>query len=349
MLSWRSSQRDDDGFLDLAAQVLVGRQEHEARQLLGDGAAALAGAAGLPVAPGGSQDAPRIDAKVAVEAAVLDGHDGLGEVGGHVGRRDLGALEDAAGREGLAVVRLDDQGARGRVDLQAAVQGQSRDAVADDQQKQDAEAARDNEGVAEPNAPQDAAHSGAERLAPRAIGSRHGPSAAARPPGRETGQARASSYGGAGARGGYFCEPPAFRHGLPTCRCHPRGQSLEAGGGRGRRGLCQRQDVPLRLVSGRLIRSSGGCRHDPRLSIAALVQPGHAIRVAPGRPTCAQLKRGRSRASATASPGKASDFVAGWRKRTSWKNSHIQLQQSNNHLVNLAFRLMNTDLPFGIR
>ena len=80
----------DDRLLDLAAQVLVGRQEHQARQLLGDGAAALARAAGLPVAPGGPQDAPWIDAVVAVEPSVLDGHDGLGKVGGHVGCRDLG-------------------------------------------------------------------------------------------------------------------------------------------------------------------------------------------------------------------------------------------------------------------
>ena len=292
----------NDGLLDLAAQVLVGRQEHEARQLLGDGAAALARAAGLPVAPGGPQDAPRIDAKVAVEPAVLDGHDGLGKVGGHVGRRDLGALEDAAGREGLAVVRLDDQGARGRVDLQAAVERQGRDAVADDQGQQDAEAAGDDEGVAEPDAPQDALHSRAntcctsdDRLAPWAEDCRGAGRRSTRP-------AQGASVHKAGPCHRPFGQPPAFLHGPPACRWHPRGQPPEAGGSQSLRGFRQRQDVPLRLGSGRLIRSWGGCRHDPRLSIAAILQPGHAIRVAPGRPTCAQPKRGRSRASATASP-----------------------------------------------
>ena len=76
----------------------------------------------------------------------------------------LVALEDAAGREGLAAIRLDDQGARGRVDLQAAVERQGRDAVADDQGQQDGEAAGDDEGVAAPDAPQDALHSRANTL-----------------------------------------------------------------------------------------------------------------------------------------------------------------------------------------
>ena len=90
----------------------------------------------------------RIDADMVVEAAVLDGDDGLLEVLGHVGGRELRALEDAARREGLAVLRLDHQGARRRVDLQAAVQGQSRDAVADHRDEQESEDAGDDEDVA---------------------------------------------------------------------------------------------------------------------------------------------------------------------------------------------------------
>ena len=183
-----------------------------------------------------------------------------------------------------------------------AVERQGGDAVADDQGQQDGEAAGDDEGVAEPDAPQDALHSRAntcctsdDRLAPWAEDCRGAGRRSTRP-------AQGASVHGAGPCHRPFGQPPAFLHGPPACRWHPRGQPPEAGGSRGLRGFRQRQDVPLRLGSGRLIRSWGGCRHDPRLSIAALVQPGHAIRVAPGRPTCAQPKRGRSRASATASP-----------------------------------------------
>ena len=50
------------------------------------------------------QDAPRVDAAVLVEAAVLDGEDGLRQVSRQIGGCQLGALEHAAGGEGLAVV-----------------------------------------------------------------------------------------------------------------------------------------------------------------------------------------------------------------------------------------------------
>ena len=134
------------------------------------------------------------------------------------------------------------------------------------------------------------------------IGSRHGPRTVAARVAAVRARRRAPAYDEAGPCHALLASRLPSAMVLPACRCHPRGQPPEAGGSQSRRGFRQRQDVPLRLGSGRLIRSWGGCRHDPRLSIAALVQPGHAIRVAPGRPTCAQPKRGRSRASATASP-----------------------------------------------
>lgn len=120
--------------------------------MLGDGAAALAGSSGLPVAPGGPQDAPRIDAHVPIEAAILNGHDGLREMRWQVGRGDLPAFEDAASRESVAVLRLDDEGTRGRVHLQAAIEGQGRHAIADDQDQQDGEAAGDHKHVTQSDA-----------------------------------------------------------------------------------------------------------------------------------------------------------------------------------------------------
>ena len=95
----------------LRFQRLLLREEHEARKLLGDGAAALARAAGLRIAEHRPGEAAQVDAAVLVETAVLDRHDGLREMRRQIGRRQLVALEHAARGEGLAVVGLEHQGA----------------------------------------------------------------------------------------------------------------------------------------------------------------------------------------------------------------------------------------------
>ena len=53
------------------------REEEVLDELLGDGARALLDLAGLQVDEGGARDAREVEAVVAVEAAVLDGDDGL--------------------------------------------------------------------------------------------------------------------------------------------------------------------------------------------------------------------------------------------------------------------------------
>src|SRR5690606_1379344 len=63
----------------LAAEVLLGVEERELGELLRDRAAALGAATGQ-VRPRRAGDAPRVDAPVAVEAAVLDGQEGVDDV-----------------------------------------------------------------------------------------------------------------------------------------------------------------------------------------------------------------------------------------------------------------------------
>jgi hypothetical protein len=155
--------------------------------------------------------------------------------------------------------------------------------------------------MTQPAAQQDQAYSGSgpfrateDRLAPR-------PECRRRPPCRDAGQAGTFRGSGVGLRRYHPGEPSACQPGLPAGRMRGPGQPLEVGRDRGRNGFGQRQDVPLRLGAGGLIRRWGGCRHDPQLSTATPVQPGVAIRVAPGGSSCADTKRGRSRAAAATS------------------------------------------------
>ena len=67
--------------LHLALEMALMRQEQVLGQLLGDRAAALADAAGAQIAERGADDAARIEARMAVEAAVLGGDDRGGEPG----------------------------------------------------------------------------------------------------------------------------------------------------------------------------------------------------------------------------------------------------------------------------
>ena len=113
------------GLLDLAPERLLLGERGEPGILLGDGRAALAHAAAGRVAPHRAGHAAQVDAPVAVEAPVLDRHDGLGEPGR---QRLLGqplALERAAGGERATVFGLDHEGALGGLRRHAAERRQS--------------------------------------------------------------------------------------------------------------------------------------------------------------------------------------------------------------------------------
>src|SRR3546814_5348906 len=69
----------DQRLARLAAEGLLGREEGEFGELLGDGAAAL-GAARGHVGPQSPRDAARVDAPMAVEASVLDREEGAGDM-----------------------------------------------------------------------------------------------------------------------------------------------------------------------------------------------------------------------------------------------------------------------------
>ena len=77
-----------DGFLDLARQRALLGQEQVLGELLGQGRATLRPAAARDVAGQRAGDAQGIDAVVGVEAAILDGHEGLRQVGGQIGQAD---------------------------------------------------------------------------------------------------------------------------------------------------------------------------------------------------------------------------------------------------------------------
>ncbi|VUD73772.1 hypothetical protein MET9862_04392 [Methylobacterium symbioticum] len=101
--------------LDLAPERLLLGQRGQPDILLRDGRAALAHAAAERVAPGRPRQAAQIHAPMAVEAPVLDGDDGLGEVGRQVGGGERLAPEDAAGGEDAPVIGLDGERPAARI------------------------------------------------------------------------------------------------------------------------------------------------------------------------------------------------------------------------------------------
>ncbi len=92
--------RDDD-FLELAAVGLAAVQEHQPRQLLRDGAAALGAAARLQVLQDRAADAHGIDAAVIEEALIFDGNHGVDEVLRHLLQRNFDPLFLEDGEGGL--------------------------------------------------------------------------------------------------------------------------------------------------------------------------------------------------------------------------------------------------------
>ncbi len=98
--------RGHDHFPELATVSLAAVQEHQPRQLLRDGTAALGAAARLQVLQERTADPDGIDAAVIEEPLILDRDDGLEEVLGHLLERNFDPLlfED---RESRPVARVE--------------------------------------------------------------------------------------------------------------------------------------------------------------------------------------------------------------------------------------------------
>ncbi len=90
-------------FLQLAPDRALLGQEQVLGELLGEGRAALRDAAMQHVGGHGAHEPDRIDAEMAVEAAVLDGDEGTRQIGRQVLESDGGAVHFAAGGKRLAV------------------------------------------------------------------------------------------------------------------------------------------------------------------------------------------------------------------------------------------------------
>jgi hypothetical protein len=106
------------GLLQLARQRALLGQEEVLGELLGQGRAALRHAAMQDVGDECAGDADRIDAPVLVEAAVLDGDEGLGQIGRQILQRDIGAGHLAALGQHGAVDTDDVDGRRALGNLQ---------------------------------------------------------------------------------------------------------------------------------------------------------------------------------------------------------------------------------------
>jgi hypothetical protein len=102
-------QRNVD-FAHLALHIALRRQEHAARHLHGDGAGALADAAGLQIGYSGPEDALPVDAVMPEEAIILGGQEGLDQFGRQLVVADRYSTLLADGLDQLAVPGIDAQG-----------------------------------------------------------------------------------------------------------------------------------------------------------------------------------------------------------------------------------------------
>ena len=99
LLNLRSSQTRQHHLLHLAQERALLGQEQVLGELLGDGRAALRDAAVQDVGHRGAREPDRIDAVVAVEAAVLDRDERLRQIGRQLLERHVGAAHFAARRQ----------------------------------------------------------------------------------------------------------------------------------------------------------------------------------------------------------------------------------------------------------
>jgi hypothetical protein len=93
--------------LQLSLQALVGRQEQQLGELLGDRAAALDHPAAAVVLDRRARDADRVDAPVVVEALVFCGNDGVAKRLRNVGQGHEDATLDVQLGDELVVVIVD--------------------------------------------------------------------------------------------------------------------------------------------------------------------------------------------------------------------------------------------------
>jgi len=117
--------------LDLALDGALGGEICHARELLRDRASAFARGSRNHVANRRAQHGGKIEPVVFVKVPVLDGNDCAREIGGHILRGELVALEDTARGEDLAIRRLDDKRAWRGLDHQPSVGGHGGNAVGD--------------------------------------------------------------------------------------------------------------------------------------------------------------------------------------------------------------------------
>src|SRR6185503_14073166 len=101
-----------------------------AGELHGDGARALADVAGAQVGEQGAEDAVRVDAVVLAEALVLDGDEGIGDVGGEALELDDAAVHQSERAHLTAVAVEHQRRAVGLVGGEAADVGAAADAAA---------------------------------------------------------------------------------------------------------------------------------------------------------------------------------------------------------------------------
>ena len=94
-------------FLQLARDGALLRQEQILGELLRQRRAALRGAVMQHIGEGRARDAERIDRVVRIEAAILDGDEGVRHIGRQFAQRNSGAAHIAARRQGRAIVAED--------------------------------------------------------------------------------------------------------------------------------------------------------------------------------------------------------------------------------------------------
>ena len=110
-------ERERD-FLQLARDRAFLGEEQIFGELLGDGRAALRSATAQNVGDKGARDTQGIDAMMRVEAAVLDGNEGLGHVSRQFAKRHRSPAHVAPGRERRAVQAKDQHRGRSLRDFQ---------------------------------------------------------------------------------------------------------------------------------------------------------------------------------------------------------------------------------------
>ena len=124
-------------FLNLAPQGAFGCEEHVLGDLLGEGRAALHDSAGGEVDDGGARQPPDIDAEMAVEAAVFDGHHGVDEGFRQFLHRNIGAVNFAEIGEDGTVIGGDSYARSARLGDHAVYVGQADSQYADGSDEQD--------------------------------------------------------------------------------------------------------------------------------------------------------------------------------------------------------------------